>query len=343
MTKVSKKAWLLLLCISASSAFSPRVSPPNSDARDSNVDSAMAQYEAALKSMSNSIAYKEVDTYGPSHRDPIFLQHMNDQYEAMEKYEAALKAALQSTTSESMMRAAAASVQRTSNTSKATFNQQESQGNPPQSWHTLTQEIHVIISEKESMANNPLTGEEIEEIVATAITGSVLGAAIGSPLLVGAVLGYTGTQILKGEKGSKTFEVLGKAKHDFVTKFATQVQAAATFTREQWKEDQDLSRVTKKILKAMEENVHTVPRDFHEAPTQLVENVKRSVDSDGFQHLRSRTLNALRDFMGSKEFQKLSNIAVQVIQKGMESQEMKAFQTRASNIVKDTTQHQKDR
>jgi hypothetical protein len=337
--KISSKALLFLACISGSAAFSPNVSTPNHTAKDASADSAMAQYEAARKLASSSKAVASEDKVAkPTYSDVAFLQHIEEQHEAMEKYEAALRAALQST-SQISNPTSASSTQH--DMLKEVVTQQESKLSQEQCWDTLTQDIHDIINEKEAKNGKPLNEEAKDEIIATAIAGSVLGTAVGSPLLVGAVLGYAGTQMLKGDDGDKTLQLLGKAKHQILSKAAIQAKAALKFTQEQWKEDQDLSSVTKTILKAIEDKANAVQQDVHDVPTFFVESVKRTVDSEDFRKLPNRTFNAFRDFLGSEEVQAFSRNTAKAIRDGLESEEMKALQKRASMIVQDAIRSDK--
>ncbi|KAG7354916.1 hypothetical protein IV203_004272 [Nitzschia inconspicua] len=340
--KISFKACLLSYCISASIAFSPKVSAPNSDVKDSSFfDPAMAQYEAALKAASMS-PMSTPDTK-PSYSDVSFLQHLDEQQEAMEKYEAALRAALQSASIQSSVNESISSAQKDQDVMSEVVTPQESKLGQGQCWDTLTQEIHDIISDKEAKAGRPLSDDAKDEIIATVIAGSVLGTAVGSPLLVGAFLGYAGSQILKGSSdGDKTLEFLRNAKHQVMSKATAQAKAALAFTQEQWEEDQNLSSLTKKILRAIEENALAVQRDIHDTPTHIVDTVKNAVESEHLHQLPSRSLNAFREFMGSKEVQTISRNTVQAIRDGLESEEMKALKVRATKMVQDAIRSEKN-
>ncbi|KAL3920231.1 MAG: hypothetical protein SGARI_006996, partial [Bacillariaceae sp.] len=167
----------------------------------------MEKYEAALKIAAESVAAKPTtssDVPSPSYSDVSLLQHIDEQHEAMEKYEAALKAALAASTSDA---------------SSAVDVNQDSQKT---SWGSLTEEIHDIIKDKEAKEGKTMSKEEKDEVIATAIAGSVLGTAVGSPLLIGAVLGFTGTQLLQGQEGSKHLKALGTVSHQILSQAASQ-------------------------------------------------------------------------------------------------------------------------
>ncbi|KAG7358962.1 hypothetical protein IV203_015551 [Nitzschia inconspicua] len=340
--KISFKACLFSYCISASIAFSPKVSAPNSDVKDSSFDPAMAQYEAALKAA--SVSPMSTPDTKPSYSDVSFLQHLDEQQEAMEKYEAALRAALQSSSIHSPpVNESLSSAQKDQDVMREVLTRQESKLGQGQCWDTLTQEIHDIISDKEAKAGKQLSDDAKDEIIATVIAGSVLGTAVGSPLLVGAFLGYAGSQILKGSSdGDKTLEFLRNAKHQVMSRATAQAKAALAFTQEQWEEDQNLSSLTKKILKAIEENALAVQRDIHDTPTHIVDTVKNAVESEHLHQLPSRSLNAFREFMGSKEVQTMSRNTVQAIRDGLESEEMKALKVRATKMVQDAIRSEKN-
>jgi hypothetical protein len=182
----------------------------------------------------------------------------------------------------------------------------------------------------------PLSDEAKDELIATALAGSVLGTAVGSPLLVGAALGYAGSQLLQGEKGEKTREILGNASKEMLA----QANAALAFTKEQLEQEEDLSAASKKILLAIQEKAKKVENDFKNSPQEAMErlkvNLKKTVESEEFKTLPNRTFNAFRAFLESDEVKQASATAMKAIQDGLESEEMKALQSRASQAMKDT-------
>jgi hypothetical protein len=208
-------------------------------------------------------------------------------------------------------------------------------------WTSVSEMIHSKISAAEAKEGTPLTEEAKDEIIATALAGSVLGTAVGSPLLIGAALGYAGSQLLQGEKGEKTRQMLGKASKDLLE----QAQAAVAFTQEQLEEEKDLSKVSKKILLAIQAKASDVQNDFKSSPSDMVErlkdNLKKTVESEDFKSLPNRSFQAVRAFVESEEVKKASSSVVQAIKDGLESEEMKALQSRASQAINDSMQSKK--
>ncbi|KAL3918021.1 MAG: hypothetical protein SGILL_004442 [Bacillariaceae sp.] len=333
------KTWLLAAVLSTANAFT------NNNGFDSSMDGAMSQYEAALKTASKCTTGNNENlpkVSPPTYSDVTLLQQIDEQHEAMEKYEAALKAAFLSTAAAPGCSHPVTTVTNNmspdaqSDTLKTIVNEQQTKLNEGQCWDSLTQEIEGIISDKETASGKPLSEDVKDEIIATAIAGSVLGTAVGSPLLIGAALGYAGTQILQGENGNQNLKFLGTASQELMSQAAEQANAALTFTKEQWEEEQDLSAVSKKILKEIEANAQSVHEDIQAAPSHLVENLKTTVESEDFKQLPNRTFKAFRNFLGSDEVKTVSKNAMQALRDGLESEELKALQSRASQVVKDT-------
>jgi hypothetical protein len=338
--KIASKALLMVAFLSPGNSFSPHMSAPSNHGKESSFDTAMTHYEAALKNAITSTT-EPIQHSTLSYPDVSLAQHIVEQQEAMEKYEEALRAALQSSAIASF--SASTNEARTQQgLIKNALTQQESKLDKGQCWETLTQEIHSIINDKEKKANKPLTEEAKDEIIATAIAGSVLGTAVGSPLLVGVVWGYVGTQLLKGEEGDKTLAFWENAKHQFISEASAQAKAVLAFTQEQRKEEHDLSSVQKKILKVMEENAHAVQRDVQEAPTKFAKHVQQVLVHQDFRHLPYRTFNAFHGFLRSEEVKVVSKNALQAIRDGLESEEMKALQNRASKVVHDAIRSSKN-
>lgn len=344
LSSATLKAWLFGAALFTASAFSPNA---NNHGFDSSMDAAMAQYEAALKTASECTAQDNNSRNAPkvsppSYSDVSLLQQIDEQHEAMEKYEAALKVAFTSTSSSPSVSAPISTVTNNmptdvqSDALTTVVNKQQTKLNQGQCWDSLTQEIEEIINDKETESGKPLCEDAKDEIIATAIAGSVLGTAVGSPLLIGAALGYAGTQILQGENGNKNLKFLGTASQQIMSQAATQANAALAFTKEQWEEEQDLSSVSKKILKAIEANAQSVHDDILAAPSHLVQNLKSTVESEDFKQLPNRTFKAFQKFLGSDEVKTVSKNALQAIRDGLQSDEMKAMQNRASRVVKDT-------
>jgi hypothetical protein len=208
-------------------------------------------------------------------------------------------------------------------------------------WTSVSEMIKSKISAAEAKGESPLTDEAKDEIIATALAGSVLGTAVGSPLLIGAAIGYAGSQLLQGENGEKTRQVLGKASKELLD----QAQAAVTFTQEQLEQEKDLSKVSKKILLAIQAKATDVQNDFKTAPSDMVDrlkvNLKKTVESEEFKSLPNRSFNAVRAFVESAEVKNASSGVMKAIKDGLASDEMKALQSRASKAISDSIQTKK--
>lgn len=182
--------------------------------------------------------------------------------------------------------------------------------------------------------SEPLSEEAKDDIIATAVAGSVVGTVVGSPLLIGAALGYAGSQMLTGERGEKARGAIGKASKDLLH----QANAALAFTQEQLENEKDLSSASKKILLAIQDRAQEVKNEFssEKVMESLQTNFQKTVESEEFKMLPNRTFQAVRNFIESDEVKKASSGAMHAIQAGLESDEMKALKSRASQAVQDT-------
>lgn len=118
--------------------------------------------------------------------------------------------------------------------------------------------------------------------------------------------------------------------------------------------EKDLSKVSKKILLAIQDKEKEMQNDFEESTMaeelpglmadKLKENVLKTVNSDEFKSLPQRSMNAFAAFMESEDVQKIKASVMlaikekrlevtKALQDGLESDEMKALQSRASNVV----------
>ena len=200
-------------------------------------------------------------------------------------------------------------------------------------WSSLTQMIHSKIDEQ---GGDSLSEEAKDEIIATAVAGSVLGTVVGSPLVVGAALGYAGSQMLQGEKGDKARQVLSQASKEMMK----QANSAIVFTKKELDNEKDLSKVSAKILLAIQDKADEVQTDFKASPKLMAEKLKESVlktvVSQDFKTMPKRSFGAFKAFLESDEVKTVSSGAMKAFKDGLESEEMKALQSRASKAVKDS-------
>lgn len=257
----------------------------------------------------------------------ILLNHVQEQEEAIDQYETALKAALE----------AASRVEETETPAAA-------EAAEPSSilWESISDDISFQIEEAESKIGGTLSAAAKGEIVGNVLAGSaVLGtAAINSPILMGAALAYASTHILGGKRG----EDLARVSKDAL-------RNALSFTQTQLEEEQgDISKASvrimqhiqheaqdraKKVQRVAQDQAHHVSREISDAPTQLVEEGKRIVTSDEFKQMPNRTFKAVQAFLGSDEVKRAKESVVKSIKDGLESEELKAVKARATRSLKD--------
>ena len=91
----------------------------------------------------------------------------------------------------------------------------------------------------------------------------------------------------------------------------TQANAAIDFTKKELENEKDLSKVSKKILLAIQEKAGEMQKEFQaeELPGLMAEKMKESVlktvNSDEFKSLPQRSMNAFAAFMESEDVQKM--------------------------------------
>jgi len=220
-------------------------------------------------------------------------------------------------------------------------------------WSAMTQMIHSKIDEQ---GGDSLSEEAKDEIITTVVAGSVVGTVVGSPLVVGAALGFAGSQMLQGENGGKAREAFGHASKEMMS----QANAAIDFTKKELENEKDLSKVSAKILLAIQDKAGEIQKDVQDqtSPSKMIEklpalmadklkeNVMQTVESEEFKTLPKRSFNAFMAFMESDEVNKIKSGAVKALKDGqtealkalkdgLESEEMKALQSRASKTVQD--------
>lgn len=211
---------------------------------------------------------------------------------------------------------------------------------PMMNWSSLTEMIKSKIDDAENAITDgsSLSEEAKDEIIATAVAGSVLGTAVGSPMIIGAALGYAGSQMLHGnENAEKARHALGQASHAAIE----QANSAIVFTKNELKNEKDLSQASKKILLAIQEKAGAVQTELKQKSPQrlaeeMKENVLKTVESEEFKSLPKRSFLAIREFLESDEVKNVSSKAMKAIKDGLDSEEMKALQQRASQSLKET-------
>ena len=202
-------------------------------------------------------------------------------------------------------------------------------------WSSVTQMIHSKIEEQ---GGDSLSEEATDEIIATAVAG-VVGTVVGSPLMVGAALGYAGSQMLQGEKGEKAREAIGQASKEVMS----QANSAIDFTKKELENEKDLSKVSAKVLLAIQDKAGEMQKDFEAAPSKMVEQIPGLLASKMKENILSsvgsiepkQSFNKFMAFMESEEVQKMKSGAVKALKDGLESDELKALQSKAQKAVHD--------
>jgi len=289
-------------------------------------------------------------------------KHIEQQENAVDQYEAAIKAAFESTTTPPSPPTTIVfdndeqQEQQNNSNSKAVVvdkvellsvavvaaskkNEQDQELN----WDSISKDItNKIISAESEQGGKPLSAAATGEIVGTVLAGSaVLGsAAIGSPLVMGAALGYASTHVLGGKRG----EALSKASKLAMTD-------AIQFSKSQLElEHGDISKASKRILTHIQHEAndrfsevqneltnqaHHVTQEISMAPSLIAEKTKQLVTSDEFKSMPLRSFKAFTTFLKSEEVQNAKNTAVKAMKDGLESDELKAVQKRATISLKD--------
>eukprot|EP00536_Pseudo-nitzschia_multiseries_P011249 jgi/Psemu1/320039/estExt_fgenesh1_pm.C_3730001 len=200
-------------------------------------------------------------------------------------------------------------------------------------WARMAQRIHSKI---EAKGGDSLSEEDKDEIIAAAVAASVVGTVVGSPLVVGAALGYAGSHMLQGEKGEKAKQVMGQASKEVMER----ANSAIVFAKQELENEKDLSDVSAKILLAIQSKAGEIQTEVKESPAimaeKLKQNVLATVESQDFKTLPKRSFSAFRAFIESDEVKNVSASALNAIKAGLESEEVKALQNRASKAVKDS-------
>jgi hypothetical protein len=342
------------------------MSVPNVPSKDSKADDAMSQYEAALKAafeqasatavpsavnqqqelksledplnqqseqapVAFGLASKTAMAEASIEKNTSLLDEVQQQEKAIDQYEAALKATMET----SMAQEAGVT-----NTTPPTIVFGEEQASEEiveptgLDWTSISKDISTRIETAESEIGGPLDAASKGEIVGTVLAGSaVLGtAAINSPLLMGAALGYAGTHVLGGKRG----EALAEASKDAIVN-------AIAFTQASLEEEQgDLSKTGARIVEHLQNEAILKAQEVQKAaevqarelPGHLVEEGKKLVESEDFQQMPGRTFNAVRTFLGSEEVRKAKESVVQSIKEGIESDEFQAVKDRATRSLK---------
>jgi gas vesicle protein len=257
----------------------------------------------------------------------------------LDQYEAALKAAFEATAPPTIVFDANNVQDEALPIVSADDEQQQQQPN----WDSISEDINAKIENAElKQGGRPLSAAAKGDIVGTVLAGSaVLGtAAIHSPLLMGAALGYASTHVLGGKRG----EALSKASEDAL-------QSAIEFSKSQLElEHGDISKASKRILNHIQHvsndkfdelsneisnQAQHARNELTNAPTLIAEKTKQYVSSDEFKSMPSRSFKAFTTFLNSDEVQNAKKSAVKAIKDGLESDELKAVKNRATLSLND--------
>jgi hypothetical protein len=174
------------------------------------------------------------------------------------------------------------------------------------------------------------------QMVATAMAGSAIGVVAGSPLVLGAALGYAGSQIYEDEKKREMLEKLG-------AKITEQLHGAIEFAKTEIENEEDPSKIPEKMLQAVQlrtnaglEDVNHALEEAKNVPTNIMSMVKGAMESEDLKQAPGRAFSAFKGFWESDEVKAMSSSTMKALKASLESDEMKALQNRASKAVKDS-------
>jgi hypothetical protein len=224
-----------------------------------------------------------------------------------------------------------------------------------------TMQNKIEESEKLSDSNSKAVVVAQDQLTNTAIAGA-LGVVMGNPLVLGAALGYAGSQMLEGENYEKTVEAMENLRKG-ITK---SVHETISLAHETLEKDGDLSKLPNKMIqgmllaKATEEfgQLKTKPKELlsswkseleqrlkhgrsemeqlKDAPTHALENVKHALESGELKEAPGRAFNAFSAFLNSDEVKQVQKRALEAMKNSLESEEMKALQSRASKALNES-------
>lgn len=195
-------------------------------------------------------------------------------------------------------------------------------------------DVSQLSTESASADSNQLAKplEAGEEKVAAAVGNAALDVVAGAPLVVGAALDYARSQLLEGESGNDAKEKLGNVGKNI----AEQLQGAVKFAQEQIENEEDLSKVSDKLVQALQAKADELGHELQGTPTQVAEALKEAMESEDLKDAPGRAMEVFKGFLGSTEVKDAQSRALEALKQGMESDEMKAFQSRASEVLKAT-------
>jgi hypothetical protein len=218
--------------------------------------------------------------------------------------------------------------------------------------------IQNEMEESEKLDSKPVAQDQLTN---TAIAGA-LGVVTGNPIMLGAALGYAGSQMMEGENAEKTLEAIENLRKG-ITKSIHETISLAHNTLEN---EGDLSKLPQKIVQGMLlaqatkdfSELKTKPKEFlsswkseleqrmkqgrsemenlKDAPTLAMENVKHALESDDLKEAPGRAFNAFSAFLNSDEVKQVQKRALKAMKDSLESEEMKALQSRASKALNES-------
>eukprot|EP00339_Tiarina_fusa_P002388 CAMPEP_0117035958 /NCGR_PEP_ID=MMETSP0472-20121206/25505_1 /TAXON_ID=693140 ORGANISM="Tiarina fusus, Strain LIS" /NCGR_SAMPLE_ID=MMETSP0472 /ASSEMBLY_ACC=CAM_ASM_000603 /LENGTH=291 /DNA_ID=CAMNT_0004745581 /DNA_START=122 /DNA_END=997 /DNA_ORIENTATION=- len=213
-------------------------------------------------------------------------------------------------------------------------------------------------SQTEEKANKP-------DLSSTAVAGAALGVVAHSPLLIGAALGFAGSQLLDGDNAGKTMEAMEEIKQAL----EKSVHGTITLAHETIEQEGDLSKLPSKVVQAMlmekvNENMDGLKVESDKAwngiaaflssdqlkqvqeqamqairsedlKDRALDNVKHILESEELKEAPANAFNAFTSFLNSDQVRQAREQAVKAVKDGLESEEMKALQSKASKALEE--------
>jgi hypothetical protein len=231
----------------------------------------------------------------------------------------------------------------------------------------------MLLAQYQAAINQESSPEnEKSDMTSTAVAGAALGVVAHSPLLIGAALGFVGSQLMEGENAEKALEAIEEMKQGLEKSF----HGTITLAHETIEQEGDLSKLPSKVVQAMIREKATGDFDglkeesgkafnsisaflssdqLKQAQEQAMQaiqdkdlkdraldNVKHMFESGELKEAPGQVFNAFTSFLNSDQVKQAREQAMKAMKDGLESDEMKALQSKASKALEEATETKKE-
>jgi hypothetical protein len=214
-------------------------------------------------------------------------------------------------------------------------------------WREIVQLATDLERTKDNMDPNNLTKEALDEYLASATALAMLGVAVGSPLVVGAALGYAGANFLQGETGERAITMLKNAQNGI----RGTLKDVVDFTQSQLEDDEEISVLPRKFWAMAQARAE---QDLKKAKQTDVKDILKSIQttltSEQVQKAPTRAVDSVKTFFveSEQQLQKVSSHHAKVrenfvknIQDTLEIGSIKSAKSRAHETFKEVVERQK--